>query len=893
MGKSTSPSLPPRMSELPSLFPAPGPRLGTFLWPRALAWTGCVALLAGLGILGAGLEQKRMALRQIRASFQKDQAYRGWVADRGGVYVPRDGRTPPDPHLSQLPDRDVTTTDGKALTLVNPAYLTRMIHEAGRERLGLQAKITSERPIRPENAPDAWEAEALRQIAATGSPEYAGVQVVDGRPYLRFLGALTVGNGCLRCHGDQGYRLGELRGGLSLAMPLEPLSRIHRLPGMTALLVGLAGLWGAGLAGLLVWGRHGARLVRLKSEAEADRIGAEQYRGILQTSVDGYLHLDASGRILDVNEGYLRLSGYTRGEVLGLRLQDLEAEPQEPGTEGFLRRTATTAGDRKVSRHRAKDGRTWIVEASLSPVQGGRTWVAFLRDMTREYQARQALEESEQRLLNAQRIAHIGFWERPLDSDRLTCSAETFHIFGLPPRPDGLLTLAEVKALAHPEDLDKLAEMFEKIPVGGKPFRGEVRILRPDGSLRYLSTQAEVLLGRGGEGLRVIRTLFDVTEQREAEREKRQLEAEVQHAQKLESLGLLAGGVAHDMNNVLGAIFMVASGLQEQRPEDEALMRSMDLVMSAAGRGRDLVRGLTAFGRKGVEEPAPVDLNELVQREVDLLRQTTLQKLEIIGDLAPGLPRVLGDASALANALMNLCVNAVDAMPEGGQLRLATRLLPEGRVALHVEDTGVGMLPEVLQRATEPFYTTKPQGKGTGLGLAMVYGVAKAHGGTLDIRSQVGEGTTITLTFPALGAQAEAAQAGASKPAVAGPLRVLLVDDDDLIRSSVPDMLESLGHEVDSVASGLEAIHRLERGRPYDVVLLDMNMPGLNGLETLARLRLLDPDLPVIISSGYLEGEVESLLLGDPAISFLAKPFSLQELQKKLDRRAGRGRGRR
>ncbi|HJV22885.1 MAG TPA: PAS domain S-box protein, partial [Holophagaceae bacterium] len=733
-----------------SFFPAAGSGLVSFVWPRALAWTLLLAAVGVGGTLVVNLEQRRVALRQIRASYLKDLAYRSWVADRGGVYVPLDARTEPNPYLAHLPDRDVVTTGGKRLTLVNPAYLTRMIHEGGRESLGLRAKITGENPLRADNAPDPWEARAIRQVRATGREDVSEVQTVGGRTYLRFLGALKVQEGCLNCHGGQGFKVGEVRGGLSLSMPLEPLFHLGRLPGLMAMVTSLLGLWAVGLAALVAWGHHWVSLARLEVTSEADRIGAEQYRAILQTTVDGFLHLDASGRILDVNEGYLRLSGFTRTELLNLRIQQLEADSGEADTAEFTRVSLQVKGERRVTRHRAKDGRVWIVEMSLTPMEGGRTWVAMLRDMTREFQARQALEDSEQRLLNAQRIAHIGFWERDLESDQLTCSRETFRILGLEPRPDGVLRADELYALIHPEDQGRMEGLFQKVATGTAPFRGEVRILRPDGSLRYIDTQAEIFLGRGGRGLRIIRTLFDITERREAEAEKRQLELEVQHAQKLESLGSLAGGVAHDMNNVLGAIFMVASGLQEQRAEDASLMKSMDLVMNAAGRGRDLVRSLTEFARKGVEEPTQVDLNELVKREMDLLRRTTLQKLELVEDTAPDLPGVLGDPSSLANALMNLCVNAMDAMPEGGRLRLATRLLEDGRVELRVEDTGLGMAPEVLQRATEPFFTTKAQGKGTGLGLAMVYGIVKAHGGTLEIQSRQGVGTTISLRFPAM-----------------------------------------------------------------------------------------------------------------------------------------------
>ncbi len=868
----------------PLRFPEAGPRMIAFVGPRALAWTALVALFALLGTLAVDQERRRVALAQARASYAKDLSYRSWVAERGGVYVPLDGKTEPNPHLADLPDRDVTTTSGKRLTLVNPAYLTRMVYDLKRKDLDLKARIISENPLRPGNQADAWEIQTLRDMAREGTSEKWAVQPIEGQPHMRFIGAFRVEAACLRCHAQQGYALGEMRGGLSLAVPLKSMAGFGNFPSLQALFAGLVGLWLAGLAGLMAWGHHWTSLARLKATAEADRIGAEQYRAVLQTSVDGFLHLDGTGRILDVNEVYLGLSGYRREELLALRIQDLEADPAGLSTGEFDRRKLAEVGQRHVSRHRTKEGRVWVVEVSLTPVNGGRTYVAMLRDMTREFQARQALEDSEQRLLDAQRIAHIGFWERDLDSDLLTCSPETFRILGIPPRADAVVHVSEVNALIHPEDRTRMEGLFRRIPAGGTPFRGEFRLQRPDGSLRHLETQAEVVLGRGGHGLRIIRTLFDITEQRAAETEKRRLELEVQHAQKLESLGSLAGGVAHDMNNVLGAIFMVASGLQEQRSEDAGLMKSMDLVMNAAGRGRDLVRSLTEFARKGVEEPTRVDLNQLVIREVELLRRTTMHKFELVQETAPDLPQVLGDPSSLANALMNLCVNAMDAMPEGGRLRLGTRTRLEGWVELQVEDSGLGMPPEVLARATEPFFTTKPQGKGTGLGLSMVYGVAKAHGGSLDIRSAPGEGTTITLRLPAVAAEAPGGAVAPEPLAPGRPLRLLLVDDDDLIRNTVPGMVLSLGHTVEGVASGLEAIQRLERGRPLDAVILDMNMPGLSGLETLARLRLLDPDLPVIISSGYLDGAVEALLQQDPHVSFLAKPYTLTDLRKRLER---------
>ena len=232
------------------------------------------------------------------------------------------------------------------------------------------------------------------------------------------------------------------------------------------------------------------------------------------------------------------------------------------------------------------------------------------------------------------------------------------------------------------------------------------------------------------------------------EEDRHQLLVELHHRQKLDSIGSLAGGVAHDMNNVLGAILGVASFLQETHASDPTLVKHLDTILRGGTRGRDLVKNLTDFARKGIEDPIAMDLNETVRREVELLAHTTLQKVRLDMDLEPALPRLVGDPSAIGGCLMNLAVNAVDAMPQGGTLTFRTRSLAKEWVQLEVSDTGHGMPPEVAEKAMDPFFTTKPVGKGTGLGLSMVYGTMRAHGGSVQLRSEPGKGTTILLRFP-------------------------------------------------------------------------------------------------------------------------------------------------
>ncbi|MDR3682780.1 MAG: response regulator, partial [Geothrix sp.] len=315
--------------------------------------------------------------------------------------------------------------------------------------------------------------------------------------------------------------------------------------------------------------------------------------------------------------------------------------------------------------------------------------------------------------------------------------------------------------------------------------------------------------------------------------------------------------------------------------DDAPLTNSLRIIERAAGRGRDLVKGLTDFARKGLQQAQVMDLNALVQKELDLLTRTSRQRFTFDVQLEEGLPSIHGEQSTLGSAFMNLCVNAFDAMPRGGTLRIRT-WLDVGQVCLLVADTGEGIPAEFLPRVTDPFFTTKPPGRGTGLGLAMVYGTVKAHGGTLDIQSDVGKGTRITLRFPALTSAAAAEPSEGSTAVADRPLRVLLVDDDELIRGILPPMLEQLGHQVETVSGGLEAIRRLGAGLEADLVILDHNMPGMSGADTLPRILQLRPSIRVLIATGFQDSELKILLADFPSIHALQKPFSLAELRQAL-----------
>ena len=352
----------------------------------------------------------------------------------------------------------------------------------------------------------------------------------------------------------------------------------------------------------------------------------------------------------------------------------------------------------------------------------------------------------------------------------------------------------------------------------------------------------------------------------------------------MESLGILAGGVAHDINNVLGAILGMATAHIEAQPAGSPVHRAFDTISQAAVRGGNMVKSLLSLARQNPAEERQLDLNVILHEEVRFLERTTLSKIQLEMDLADNLRPILGDASALTHAFMNLCVNAVDAMPDHGTLTLRTRNVDGDWVEAVVEDTGCGMPSDVLEKAVDPFFTTKEVGKGPGLGLSMVYSTVKAHHGQLDIQSEPGRGTRVRMRFPACATRSRVPDPAAEPQSrTCGRLNVLLVDDDELVQASLMALLGALGHEATAALSGEQALEALEAGLRPDVVILDMNMPGLGGAGTLPRLRALVPGVPVLLSTGRVDQAAQDLASAHPGVTLLPKPFTMKELKQRLE----------
>jgi two-component system cell cycle sensor histidine kinase/response regulator CckA len=444
----------------------------------------------------------------------------------------------------------------------------------------------------------------------------------------------------------------------------------------------------------------------------------------------------------------------------------------------------------------------------------------------------------------------------------------------------------------HPEDRSQLQEAAREAFLGGPGRRIEYRMRHKDGTWLTLESTASPVRSAAGQVDRLVIVNRDITR-------RKRLEEQFQQAQKMEAIGRLSGGIAHDFNNLLGVIIGYAELLQEGLRIDNPLRRSADEVLAAGRRAASLTRQLLAFSRQQVLELKVLDLNVVVLNMESMLRRLIGEDIDLSSGLEGTLGMVKADQGQLEQVIMNLAVNARDAMPSGGKLIIETAnivmdeafvkrypypVLPGLYVRLTVSDTGVGMDPDIRTRIFEPFFTTKEKGQGTGLGLSMAYGVVKQSGGYIDVYSEPGMGTTFKIYLPRVD---EAIVPGGKEPALASSLRghetILLVEDEAALRILTRNLLELCGYKVLDAKNGAEAMDISQaHGDAIDLLLTDIVMPGMNGRTLADQLIQLRPRIAVVFMSGYTGQAVGARGILDPGSNFLQKPFTRDELARKV-----------
>jgi PAS domain S-box-containing protein len=584
----------------------------------------------------------------------------------------------------------------------------------------------------------------------------------------------------------------------------------------------------------------------LAARTEIARLAA-----VVESSAESIVTTDLDGLVTGWNPAAEQLYGYRRGDVLGRQVDDVLG-PVEMGVEELAGIVLDGRSVRfgQVIR-RTAEGEAVPVDLTVSPIIDGDVVVGLSRishDLRHVLEERERLARSQAMLADAAEIGGMGSWELDRAAGVATWSGELYRLAGVD--PGTTVTATTLVELAHPEDRERLAAAIvdERPPAAPVPFR----LVGHDGHERSMvATWRHVVGGTGSSG-RDIGVVRDVTDERA-------LEEQLRLAQRMESIGMLAGGVAHDFNNLLTAI----GGFTDlaRASIDEGISPEQDLlqVQAAVERARALTSQLLAFGRRAIIRPQPVDTAVAIGALVPLLRRLLGERVLIISELEADVVVAI-DPGQLDQVLMNLAVNARDAMPDGGRLRIAT-----GRTGaagddtwpamawIEVEDDGEGIAPHLLDQIFLPFFTTKGRGQGTGLGLSTVQGIVGQAGGRITVRSRIGEGTVVRIELPTTAAIPAVAAEGQPRERPTGTGFVLLVEDEDLVRRVGERVLLRAGFRVVTAANVPDALALAERERP-DILVTDIVLPGVgDGIVLAETLRGRWPDLPVLIMTGYTE----------------------------------------
>jgi two-component system, cell cycle sensor histidine kinase and response regulator CckA len=514
----------------------------------------------------------------------------------------------------------------------------------------------------------------------------------------------------------------------------------------------------------------------------------------------------------------------------------------------------------------------------------------LLFNIRQRHKAEVRLRASEDNLEKAQSIAHIGSWDHNLLNGRLWWSPETYRIFGYDEeRP--VVSLEFFLARVHPEDCAAVLRASSEARQHGKAYSVEHRILRPDGKERLVQQHAEVITGRDGKAARLVGTTQDITDLRS-------LEGQLRHSQKLEAVGRLAGGIAHDFNNLLTAINGYCDLILDDLPAEDPLRSDLFEIRRAGERAATLTRQLLAFSRKQVLEPRVINLNTIVAGMDNMLRRLLGEDIELHTHFEPDLGLVKADPGQLEQVILNLAVNARDAMPNGGKLTIETSnavldedyarkhqsIVPGSYTLLAVSDTGCGMDSETQAHLFEPFFTTKDLGKGTGLGLSMVYGIVKQSGGSIWVYSEPRQGSTFKIYLPTLQETREAdATLEPPEKLADGSETVLVVEDESAVRSFTRMVLQRSGYRVIEASNGEEALSRSRAHRgEIQLLVTDMVMPGMGGRQVAEALERQRPRVRVLYLSGYTENAIAQRGALGSELPFLQKPFTMEALLRKV-----------
>ncbi len=605
----------------------------------------------------------------------------------------------------------------------------------------------------------------------------------------------------------------------------------------------------------------------------------ESLQTIVDNDVDGIVIVDRHGYIQFVNPAAEALFGRSAFELVNQPF-GFPITSEKPSRIHILR----------------SDGRYAIAEmrAVETEWKGKSVHLASLQDMTETFEAEQALQESEEKFrLMAEHIEAVFWMSKPGATELVYVSPSYEKIWGRPLQSvyDNPHSLVEV---VHPNDREQLL-LKAKDHVQGH-YEAEYRLLRDDGSIRWIYDKGSPVYDEQDNLILMTGIATDITERKEMEEKQKKLEEQLFQSQKMEAIGQLAGGVAHDFNNILLVIRGYSHFLLNGLAEDNALREDVTEIDKAVDRASALTRQLLAFSRRQILQPEILNLNDIIANLEKMLRRLIGEDIEFKTTLESELGSVNVDPGQIEQVIMNLTVNARDAMPHGGILFMETAnvaldevkveehyIIPAGNYAMiAISDTGIGMDNEMKRKIFEPFFTTKEEGKGTGLGLSTVYGIVKQSEGYINVYSEPGQGTTFRIYFPRI-EQEKKRKTTMEIPAVGGNETILVVEDDELVRKMVCRYLGKAGYQIIEAESGEEAISMFEdRKEKIDLILSDVIMPQMSGRQLADQAVTIKPEMKILYMSGYTDDAIVHHGVLEPDVHFLQKPFTQESLLRKV-----------
>jgi two-component system, cell cycle sensor histidine kinase and response regulator CckA len=872
----------------------------------SILWT---TLVIGLFLLSHNEHYDNAILMAKSAtidSFQKDLVYRKWVALHGGVYVPTSDHAHPNPYLANIPDRDVETTSGKKLTLINPAYMTRQVHELGMKEYGLIGHITSLNPLRPENAPDEWERRALLDFQ-NGSKDVWSVEQMGDRKYFRYMSPMLVESSCIKCHGHQGYKEGDLRGGISVSVPWDSFEaplKTHLKHVMA--IYGL--IWFVGVLGIfasqrLISGNISKQEITLDALCKSE----DMLNTVLQATPLG-IGLVKDRIISWTNDSLKEMTGYLTEELYGRSTRILYETDEEFQRVGAVIYPEISAkGQTEIeTRFIRKDNTVIDVLLSLAAYDQADLSVGVVftvMDVSERKKAAEQLQENAFRLERAELAAKFGNWELDLNTKKIKGSKGALTIYGVDKKE---FELERAQQIPLPEFRPILDQALIDVIQSQKPYDLEFKAMRQSDkmiidvhSIADFNPNTNVVWG----------VIQDITEKKQAQEELITMEKRLLHAQKLESLGVLSGGIAHDFNNLLTVII---GNLQLAMCDCDRISpagRSLTKALEAANRSASLACQMLAYSGKGAFDVKDVNLSAIVADNAQMLRSAIAKTVNMEIELDDNMADVRCDAGQMQQLIMNLIINASEALEgKSGTVKLCTGVIdcdeallaqslliekpvPQDMAYIRVTDDGCGMSAETINRIFDPFFTSKFTGRG--LGMSVVHGIVKGHGGAITVQSKLGKGTTIAVYFPVSHETGNGLQETLTQPSVNGSqtdrvseskkLSFLVVDDEQQVRELMVEILNLLGHKTFSAVDGKEAMEIFNNNPDIDIVALDLTMPEMDGVETFQRMIQIKPDVKVILCSGYSPEEIKvRFTKGCIPAAFLKKPYGLSALKSAI-----------